>query len=168
MQRGVAVLLALAIVGVGCGASESDVRSAKAALYKTAPEEMYELAKQVVTDLGYAVGEHDDAGWKFTTQPKFFGPEGDSETPGAEGFVHLRDGSVQVQFNVQVLVTAERKVAVLVSPVAFQKIGWSPKPRELGPDDPYLPQFVNGRADAIVVEIHSRARSQVYRPAGVR
>jgi hypothetical protein len=155
------LLVALVCALVACGASDVEIQASKTAMYTMSPNEMYEFAKGVATDMGYAIGQHDDQGWKFVTAPKFFSPEGDSETPGAEGFVHMRDGSVQVQYSVAIIVTAQHKVAVLIEPVTFQKIGWSPKPRELASDDPYLPTFVTGRGDALLVEIHKRAKDHL-------
>jgi hypothetical protein len=151
----------LLVALVACGASDAEIQASKTAMYTMSPQDMYTLAKQVATDLGYAIGRTDDQGWKFVTASKFYGPEGDLESPGAEGFVHMRDGSVQVQYSVAVIVTAQHKVAVLVEPITFQKIGWSPKPRELASDDPYLPPFVTGRGDALLVEIHQRANKYV-------
>jgi hypothetical protein len=159
LPRACVVACALVVCALAaCGASDTEIRNARTATYRASPSEIFAIAKQSVTELGYAIAQGDELAWKLVTAPKFFGPEGDSETPGAEGFVHLRDRSVQVQFVVQVIITAEHKAAVLVTPVTFQKLGWSPKPRELAPDDPYLPPFVNGRADAIAVDIHQRAR----------
>ena len=37
----------------------------------------------------------------------------------------------------------------------------SPKPRELKPDDPFLPPFVLGRADELQFEIYERAQPLV-------
>src|SRR5580704_11376730 len=97
-------LLLVALVAlVACGASDAEIQASRTAMYTMSPAEMYELAKQVATDLGYAVGRTDDQGWKFVTAPKFYSPEGDLESPGAEGFIHMRDGSVQVQYSFAVI-----------------------------------------------------------------
>ena len=39
-------------------------------------------------------------------------------------------------------------------PKTFQHISGSPKPRELAPDDPNLPGWVQGRVETLYVEIH--------------
>jgi hypothetical protein len=48
-----------------------------------------------------------------------------------------------------------------VTPQTFQVLSGSPKPRELMPDDPYLPPFVLGRADELSFEIYDHARGMV-------
>jgi hypothetical protein len=53
-----------------------------------------------------------------------------------------------------------------VTPITLQALAGSPKPRELKPDDPYLPPWVLGRADQLQFEIYDRARSLVAAPPG--
>jgi hypothetical protein len=72
--------------------------------------------------------------------------------------VQVRDGSVRVTLHVKVIEGADHRVSVVVTPETFQVLQGSPKPRELKPDDPYLPAFVTGRADALVLAIHERAK----------
>ena len=96
------------------------------------------------------------------TQPKWYGPEGDLESPGAGGYVQLRDRSVQVAFIVKVERFGGGDVAVTVTPRTFQEISGSPKPRELAPDDPNLPPWVHGRADQLALDIYNKAKPYAY------
>ena len=47
---------------------------------------------------------------------------------------------------------------IAVTPRTWQYLAGSPQMRELAPEDPNLPPFVHGRADALAVAIHDRAK----------
>lgn len=154
------------IVGaMACGASSAELHTAKTAIYNGDPRKIMEIALEVTRET-YKVGEIDAATMSFITEPKFYSREGDLESPGVGDFVHLRAGSVQVQFVVEVTTTADQQSVVSVTPRTFQVIGGSPKPRELRPDDPYLPTFVTGRADSLALAIYDRAKPFVAAPPG--
>ena len=155
--------LVLAAVLAACGPSSQEVRTAKLATYKIGSSELLHLAIDA-TKVEYAIGEIAEDRLEFITAPRFYSSTGDLESPGAEGYVQLRPGSVQVQFIVQVAPTADGTAAVTVTPKTFQKLSGSPKPRELQPDDPYLPPFVLGRADALQLDIYHRAQQFVVPP----
>ena len=153
--------LAIAVLAA-CGPSSAELKTAKTAVYQTDAHQLLELAKQAVVDERYKVGESDETQLVFATQDKFFGPEGDLESPGAGGFVQLRPGSVQVSFVVRVI-QVDRGFSVEVKPVTFQVVAGSPKPRQLQPDDPYLPPFVLGRADSLSLAIYDHAKQFAVR-----
>jgi hypothetical protein len=75
----------------------------------------------------------------------------------------VRDRSVRVSLHVKVIETAEHRVMVTVTPETIQYIQGSPQPRPLGPDDPYLPPFVKGRAETLVMAIYERAKNLVVK-----
>jgi hypothetical protein len=72
--------------------------------------------------------------------------------------VQVRGGSVRVTLHVKVIETAEHQVSVTVTPETYQVVAGSPQPRKLAPDDPYLPTFVTGRAEALTLAIYERAK----------
>ncbi|HEY1557931.1 MAG TPA: hypothetical protein VGF94_24045 [Kofleriaceae bacterium] len=155
----------IAIVLAACGASESEVRTAKLAQYNADPHQILQIAIDTARQ-EYKLGDVNEQNLSFITAPKFYSSEGDLESPGAGGYINMRAGSVEVMFIVTVVPTADHRVAVTVVPRTFQKIGFSPKPRELQPDDPYLPPFVLGRADALALAIYQHAKGYVAAPPG--
>lgn len=144
---------------VACGASSAEIKTAKTSTYIADAHQVLELAAAAAADEHYKIGDESGMALSFATAPKVYSSEGDLESPGAEGFVQMRAGSVMVSFIVQVVQVDPGHVAVSVTPKTFQMISGSPKPRELKPDDPYLPTFVTGRADALALAIYERAKS---------
>lgn len=155
------LLLALALALFACGPNAAEIKTAKATTYKMKASDMVELAMNVTKNT-YSIADVDEKDHSFITQPKFYGPEGDLESPGAGGFVHMRDKSVEVSFIVQVVEFGGGDVAVTVRPKTFQYMNGSPKPRELAPDDPNLPPFVLGRADQLALDIYQAAKPYAY------
>ncbi len=143
----------------------TDVVTAKRTTYAADPHQIFEIAQQAALE-SYKLGEVDPAGLRFTTAPQFYSATGDRESPGAGGVVQIRGGSVQVTFVIEVLQTDNHRVAVRVTPVTFQALSGSPKPRELKPDDPYLPPWILGRADALYSGIYDRAKQYAMAPPG--
>ena len=146
---------------VACGPSAAELKTAKTTTYRINARDMLALAADVAQET-YPIGSVNEGEHSFITAPRWYGPEGDLESPGAGGFVNLRDRSVEVAFIVQVVEYGGGDVAVTVTPKTFQKLGGSPKPRELSPDDPYLPSFVHGRADQLAIDIYNKAKPYAY------
>ena len=153
--------LLIAFLLAACGPSAAELKTAKTTTYKMDPHDMMSLAEDVARET-YAIGEENGVDTTFMTQPKWYGPEGDLESPGAGGYVQLRDRSVQVAFIVKVEQFGGGDVAVTVTPRTFQEISGSPKPRELAPDDPNLPPWVHGRADQLALDIYNKAKPYAY------
>lgn len=153
------LLFALALTA--CGPNAAELKAAKTTTYKMKASDMVQLAMEV-TKGQYPIGDVDEENHSFITQPRFYGPEGDLQSPGAGGFVQMQDKSVQVSFIVQVVEFGGGDVGVTVTPKTFQILGGSPKPRELAPDDPNLPPFVLGRADKLALDIYKEAKPHAY------
>jgi hypothetical protein len=145
------------VLVAACGASAAELNTARTATYKMRPIELMELSEQVASE-NYKIGEANDAELTFITAPQWYGPEGDRESPGAGGFVNLQDRSVEVALIVQVVRLDSGDSMVTVTPKTFQLIKGYPKPRELTPDDPNLPPWIHGRADALTLAIYDRAK----------
>jgi hypothetical protein len=167
-MRSVALAIT-AIVASGvsgaCGPSASEIRTAKTATYNADANYMFELANEVTSET-YKVADVDAPNFTFVTLARHYGPEGDLQSPGAEGWVHLQDRSVVVAFIVKVIPTADKQVAVTVTPKTFQYLHFSPQPRQLMPDDPNLPPWVLGRAEALTLAIYNRAKKFVAAAPG--
>jgi hypothetical protein len=157
------VLVALA--AVACGPSASEVRTAKTAEYRADPSAIFQLAMQAAQQ-DYKIGEVDAGHLRFETVPRFYSSEGDLESEGAEGYVHLLNHSVRVSFIVAVTQTDNQQAAVTVVPHTLQVLAGSPEMRPIEPDDPSLPPWVHGRADALSVAIYQHARGYVAGPPG--
>src|SRR5262245_48454517 len=143
------------LVAAACGASAAEVKTAKTASYNTTPAQMLEIAEQAAQE-SYKIGNVEADG--FATQPQFYSPEGGRESAGADNYVQVRGGSVRVSLHVKVIETAPHQVSVTVTPETYQMVEGSPQPRKLAPDDPSLPPFVTGRAEALALAIYERAK----------
>ena len=153
------LLLALALVA--CGPNAAEIKTAKTTTYKMKADDLMKLAFDIAKPQ-YGISDVDQASHTFLAGPKFYGPEGDLESPGPGGFVHMPNHTVEVTFVVQVVEFGGGDVGVTVTPKTFQTIEGSPKPRELAPDDPNLPPFVLGRADQLALDIYSEAKPYAY------
>jgi hypothetical protein len=156
--------LAFVLLLAACGPSSSEVKTARLATYQASPQDILHIAMDAARGEHYDIGDIQQDKLEFITAPRFYTKTGDLESPGAEGWVNVRPGSVEVMFIVRAAVVDSGRVAVQVTPKTFQAIAGSPKPRELAPDDPYLPPWVLGRADALQIAIYQRARPYALAP----
>ena len=154
------LLLALALAA--CGPNAAELKTAKETTYKMKPDELMEVAEDIAKPQ-YVIADVDKEKHIFIAGPKFYGPEGDLESPGAGGFITMRDHTVEVSFIVEVVEYGGDDVGITVTPKTFQTISGSPKPRELAPDDPNLPPFVLGRANQLAVDIYNEATPHAYK-----
>jgi hypothetical protein len=145
-------------VMVGCGASNEEIRSAKLAVYRAPIDNVFEAAIQTAQE-GYSLGGIDAPNHRFATSPQFYSEEGMRLTAGAGDVVqNVRGNSILMHLVVEVF-RADGGVSVVVTPRTFQIISWSPKPRELSPNDANFPGFVKGRVDALTLAIYQRLQS---------
>jgi hypothetical protein len=154
-------LLALALASAACGPNAAELKTAKTTTYKMKADDLMQLAEDIAKPQ-YGIAAVDAENHTFMTAPRFYGPEGDLESPGAGGFVQMVPHSVEVSFIVQVTEFGGGDVGITVKPKTFQTIAGSPKPRELAPDDPNLPPFVLGRADQLALDIYNEAKPYAY------
>jgi hypothetical protein len=158
---GVRVILILMFLVAACGGpSPADVAMAKSATYNQSPAWILERVETAAEE-SYKVHSVDPVANRLITEPQWYSPEGDRESPGAGDRVNARGGSVQVWFVVDVVEVdgapgEGAHHAVTVTPKTMQLISWSPKPRELLPDDPNLPPWIHGRVDNLAFEIHEQ------------
>lgn len=144
---------------VACGPSSAEIKTAKTTMYSGPAAEMFKLMIDTTAETykvadAHQVGELDD--YELLTAPQWYTPEGGRESAGTGDFVNLVDGSIQLSLIVQLSRRDNGKLLVTVTPKTFQDVSGSPKPRELQPDDPNLPGWVQGRADSLQLEIHKR------------
>lgn len=152
-----ALLLAVA---AACAHTDAEISTAKLAQYDAPPGDVYNAALDAAQEK-YKIAASDPQHHDFWTTPRFYSPEGDLQSPGAGDVVLTDNHSVEVAFHVEVVAASPHHVVVSVTPRTLQLLAGSPKPRELKPDDPYLPPFVQGRADELAFAIYERARGML-------
>lgn len=162
--RALALVVALLAPLAACGGSDHQVAMAKATQYSGADTQLFDLALQV-TQQTYKIGETDAPGRRFVTAVQFYNREGGRQSAGAGDFINMSDGSISLQMLVEIVPTDDGKHLIVVTPVVTQLVSGSPKPRELKPDDPYMPGFVIGRVDTLSVEIYEAAKANNLVPA---
>jgi len=145
-----------------CGASNAEIKTAKTAIYVAQPDQLLQIAMRTAEE-NYKIGELDKDAHMFATAPRIYSPEGDLQSPGAGDFVRMDNHSVRVSLVVRI-VDVDGGELVTVTPNTLQFLSGSPKPRELTPDDPNLPPFVKGRAEALAVAIYDAARPLLAQP----
>lgn len=141
-----------------CGPSNSELRSAKTAVYNTDGAQLFAIAEQAAGDANYKLGAVDEGHYTFETIPKWYTSEGDLRSAGADDYTLIHNQSVKVSFIVAVTNSAPGQFMVSVTPHTWQYLQGSPQLRPLEPEDPNLPPWVKGRADALALEIHDRAK----------
>jgi hypothetical protein len=154
------VLLAFA----ACGPSNSELRTAKTAVYNTDGSRLFAIAEQAAGDENYKLGAVDDGHLTFETVPKWYSPEGDLQSAGAENYTQVDNHSVKVSFVIAVTSTGPNQYVVTVKPHTWQYIAGSPQLRPLEPEDPNLPPWVLGRADTLSLSIYDRAKGMAVQP----
>lgn len=155
-KRAVVAVVATALaMTAGCGPSNAEIRTAKLAVYRAPSDQVLDAAIQTAQE-EYALGEIDAPNYRFATAPQFYSEEGMRLTAGAGDVVqNVRGNSILMHMVVEVKPT-DGGVVVVVTPRVFQMIAWSPKPRELLPQDLNFPGFAKGRADTLSVAIYRR------------
>jgi hypothetical protein len=149
----------LLLAFAACAASSAEIRTAKTATYKVNDGgPLFAIAEQAAADKHYRVGAADEGHLTYETEPKWYSPEGDLQTAGADNFTLINGHSVKVSFVVTVTQTEATEFVISVLPHTWQYIGGSPQLRPLEPNDPNLPPWVLGRADALSVAIYDRAK----------
>lgn len=171
--------LAVAWMVVGCGPSAKEIRTAKSAEYKAPPKHLMDLALQV-TQFDYKIGEIDIEGLKFSTEPQWYTADGgrlSSYEEGGETYVNAGmnrpsavgpDGvqrrsegeDIRLHLTVKVRLVGSDRAVVEVTPHTVQMVVGSPQPREIKPDDPNLPPWVQGRVDSLALAIYEQAKKR--------
>jgi hypothetical protein len=158
------VLLAFA----ACGPSNSELRTAKTAVYNTDGSKLFAIAEQAAGDENYKLGGVDDGHLTFETVPKWYSAEGDLQSAGADNYTLIHGRSVKVSFVIAVTSVGPNQYAVTVTPHTYQYVSGSPQLQPLEPNDPYLPPWVLGRADTLSLSIYDRAKGMVVAPNAPR
>ncbi|HEY6038615.1 MAG TPA: hypothetical protein VIV58_30240 [Kofleriaceae bacterium] len=147
-----------------CGPSNAELRTAKTAVYADGSQ-VFAIAEQAAGDENYKLVA-DEGHLTYETVPKWYSPEGDLQSAGADNYTTVNNNSVKVSFIVAVTSAGAGQYVVTVTPHTWQYVAGSPQMRELEPNDPYLPPWVIGRADTLSLSIYDRAKGLALKPVG--
>jgi hypothetical protein len=151
------VFVAWIAVVAGCGASSAEVKEAQTAQYKAPRETLFEIALQTTAE-DYKIGAADKSRALLMTDGQWYNPEGGRESAGAGDLTQVVDHSVMLMMVVEVMGMDGAPLYVQVTPKVFQYMAGSPKPRELKPDDPNIPGWVQGRVESLQLAIYKNAK----------
>ena len=149
-----------AVVAIACGPSTAELKTAKTSQYTGEPAEMFKIIVDTTAE-NYKISSAApvDDWFGLMTEPQWYNAEGGRQSAGAGNTVMIGEGSVRVQFRVEMHPTESRRYMITITPRTFQYVTGSPQPRELTPDDPNLPGWVHGRVDTLHFEIHKRLQN---------
>lgn len=158
----------MVMAALGCGPSTKEVQSATAARYRGPAARIFDIA-ETVTQETFKIAESDPQRLALITLPKWYSPDGQSESAGVGNAVQVEDGSMLVALLVEVTEDAEEvsapdrdaPIKITVTPVVERfRMGQSTHDK-VPPGDPSMPGWVTGKAEGLLVAIHARAKEYV-------
>lgn len=144
-------------VVAGCGASAAEVKAAQSAQYQAPTETLFRIALETTAE-NYKIAAEDSGRALIMTESQWYNPEGGRESAGAGDVAQVVDRSIMLMMVVEVLSVDEGHSYIKVTPKTFQHLSGSPQPRELKPDDPNLPGWVQGRVEELQLAIYKNAK----------
>jgi hypothetical protein len=151
------LLAVVSVVVVACGPSGKEVQTARAAHYRTEAGRIYSIALDTAEET-FKIYDKDDDKELFMTLPKWYTADGQSQTRGSGDTVMVNDGSLLVSLLVAVETDVDGVTTVTVTPVVERYRLGQAQDDKLAPDDPSLPGWVHGKADALAVDIYNAAK----------
>jgi len=154
------VLVVAAIAAlVACGPSSGQVRAARSARYSAEPGVVFEGVRDAVASL-HRVTESDPLAGVMITEEKWYEVDGTSASRDANDNWLLGEGAVMLAL--QVAIKGEPGAwYVEVTPFVLQHQSGSPRPRQLAPDDPQMPGWVQGKIDNVYLAVHEHLKPHV-------
>jgi hypothetical protein len=149
-----AIFLAAAFV-VACGPSTKQVKSAQTARYKASVETIFTIAEETAKE-SHAIKESDAARGAFITEAKWYTPEGGVENAGVEA-QKLADNSLQIAMLVRVVPDGDAVKVEVVPLVMRYRLGQT-QLEKVEAEDASLPGWVGGKAEALQLSIHEKAK----------
>jgi hypothetical protein len=154
----------VAVALVACGPSSGQIRQAREARYDAEPEAMFTGVMRAVASVDKLDPEAQGAG-VIRTRAKWYEPDGTSARRGTDDeSAFVGDGAVLLALQVDVQ-GEPGDWYVVVTPIAFQHMAGSPQPRELRPDDPQMPGWVQGKIDNMYLAVYERMKAHAVAPA---
>ena len=151
------VFVAWIALASACGASSAEVKEAQTAQYKAPRETLFQVALET-TAQDYKIAVADKGRSILMTDGQWYNPEGGRESAGAGDLAQVVDHSVMLMMVVEVMGMDGAPLYIQVTPKVFQHLSGSPKPRELKPDDPNMPGWIQGRVESLQLAIYKNAK----------
>jgi len=155
------VVCVLLSIVCACGPSSAQVKTARTSHYEVAASAVFDAAMAAAKENG-GVAEYDAERGLLRTHGRWYQEDGSTATKSGDEFI-IRNRSVLLSLIVQVK-AEDGEAWVEVTPLALQHVSGSPQPRELAPDDPALPGWVQDKVDAIYLAIHARLKAHALPP----
>src|SRR5215212_8903494 len=86
-------LAALLAVVVSCGASASEVKTARESRYRAEPAMLYAGVKAATVG-DYKIAVSDEGAYTLQTEPRWYTPEGQADTTRGNNLARLQDKSI--------------------------------------------------------------------------
>jgi hypothetical protein len=151
------VLLMFLLVFVACGPSSAQIKTARTARYQATPHAVFEAAIDACKENG-GIDQVDEDRAVVFTKSKWYQRDGSTEGETGDGKFMVTDGSVLVSLMVEVKSDGDARW-VEITPLVLEHVSGSPQPREIAPDDPSMPGWVEGKVDNLYVAIHDRLKT---------
>ncbi len=143
-------------VFVACGASSSEVKGAKQAHYKGDKMALFTSVKDAVS-AKYKIEKVDEPNLTVQTIGRWYTPEGLAASERGD-MRDVPDRSINIVYAVTLHPDGDAWV-VQITPAYLRFFAGRPNPDKLTPDDPSLPGFAFGKADALAVDIHEALKA---------
>src|SRR5688572_8352921 len=101
-NRGMRLIAITLAIAAACGPSAKEVETAKAARYRGPAIQIFDIAESVAQGT-FKLYDSDPDQYVFMTLPKWYSPDGQSESAGVGNAVKVEDGSFLVGFLVQIV-----------------------------------------------------------------
>ena len=151
--------IVLAVALLACGPSSSELKTAHETTYKGPTATLFAAAKAATTEAHYKVLTSDEANLKLATEPQWYTPEGQLDTASVGNNIsQYQEDSINLSFIVEFANAGTDAYKVAVTEIVLRKHGLSSNPEKMDPDDPAVPPWVGGKANALTVSIHDRLK----------
>lgn len=140
---------------VACGPSSAQIKEAREAHYTQEPGAVFEGVLDAVKASGYPIAQYDEQQQIVETVDDWYDPDGNHAPKSATGGRRVVDGSVDLAMHVEVK-GQDGDWQVVITPEAAEYVEGSPQARPLGPNDPVMTGWVQGKVDDLYIAIHKR------------
>ncbi|MEO8698510.1 MAG: hypothetical protein ABI867_00670 [Kofleriaceae bacterium] len=147
-------LLVILVLG-SCGASSGEVKSAREASYAADPATLFNEVK-TTTEHTYKVAAVDTNTLALRTVPRWYTPDGQVDTKAGDNPSSVQDLSINLTLLVGLSKVDSRSYKVMVEPIVRRKNGLASEPQEVKMTDPSVPGWVQGKIDALQLDIHRK------------
>jgi len=158
MRIAIGVLVSLL---AACGPSSGQIREARNARYETSAGAVFDAAMTAAHEHG-GVAEYDANRGALRTIDRWYQQDGTSESITGDGKSLVEGGSILLSLMLEV--KCDHECWVEITPLVAEHVSGSPQARELAPDDPAMPGWVQGKIDNLYLAIHEQLKARALPP----